>query len=193
MRRLISGVRIGLKFQRLMVEIKGILILKIKRLWLNDLQAKIVSFYGRKFSFTATRQRSGKTGICDRKMIQFMPANHSNKSRYHITITIMNILMKWSYNETFVFIFLLRWHFHPTYVFLNMLYFYIWTKLNVNTKELMQFQYDTDTSTTVNNYGLLEMKGETRWLGMSLFTCGLSEHAMNASDTENVIGNRCTK
>ena len=76
----------------------------------------------------------------------------------------MNILMKWSYNETFVFIFLLRWHFYPTRnVFLNMLYFYIWT--NVNTKELMQFQYDTDTSTTVNNYGLLEMKGETRWLG----------------------------
>ena len=72
-----------------------------------------------------------------------------------------------------------------------MLYFYIWT--NVNTKELMQFQYDTDTSTTVNNYGLLEMKGETRWLGMSVFTWGLSEHAMNASDTENVIGNRCTK
>ena len=68
-----------------------------------------------------------------------------------------------------------------------MLYFYIWT--NVNTKELMQFQYDTDTSTTVNNYGLLEMKGETRWLGMSVFACGLSEHAMNASDTENLIGN----
>ena len=38
---------------------------------------KIVSFYGRKFSFTATRQRSGITGICDRKMIQFLPANHS--------------------------------------------------------------------------------------------------------------------
>ena len=72
-----------------------------------------------------------------------------------------------------------------------MLYFYIWT--NVNSKELMQFQYDTDTSTTVNNYGLLEMKGETRWLGMSVFTCGLSEHAMNASDTENVTENRCTK
>ena len=34
------------------------------------------------FSFTkkctGTRQRSGKTGICDGKMIQFMPANHSN-------------------------------------------------------------------------------------------------------------------
>ena len=59
-----------------------------------ELQANIVSFYGRKFSFTATRQRSGKTGICDRKMIQFIPPNHSNKSCYHITITIMNILMK---------------------------------------------------------------------------------------------------
>ena len=121
-----------------------------------------------------------------------MPANHSNKSCYHITITIMNILMKWSYNEPFVFIFLLRWNFYPTTnVFLNIFYFYIWT--NVNTKELMQCQYDTDTSTTVNNHGLLEMKGETRWLGMSVFTCGLSEHAMNVSDTENIIGNRCTK
>ena len=29
----------------------------------------------------ATRQRSGKTGICDRKMIQFMPANHSITNR----------------------------------------------------------------------------------------------------------------
>ena len=38
-------------------------------------------------SFTATRQRSGKTGICDRKMIQFMPANHSNTNRV-ITILI---------------------------------------------------------------------------------------------------------
>ena len=178
MRRLISGVRIGLKVQPLMVEMKGILIKGIKRLWLNDFQAKIVSFYGRKFSF--------------RKMIQFMPANHSNKSCCHITIIIMNILMKWSYNETFVFIFLLRWHFYPTTnVFLSKLYFYIWT--NVNTKELMQFQNDTDTSTTVNKHGLLEMKGGTRWLGMSVFTCGLSEHAMNASDTENVIGNRCMK
>ena len=47
--------------------------------------------------------------------------------------------------------------------------------------------------TRVNNYGLLEMKGETRWLGMSVFICGLSEHVMNASDSENVIANRCTK
>ena len=31
--------------------------------------------------FSATRQRSGKTGICDRKMIQFMPAKHSNTNR----------------------------------------------------------------------------------------------------------------
>ena len=122
---------------------------------------KNVSFYGRKFSFTATRQRRGKSGICDRKMIQFMPAKHSNKSCYHITITIMNILMKWSYNETFVFIFLLRWHFYSTTnVFLSMLYFYIWT--NVNTKELMQFQYDTDTSTTVNNYGH-ERRDQVTW------------------------------
>ena len=43
--------------------------------------------YGRKFSFTSTRQRSGKTGICDCKMIQFMPANHSNTNRV-ITILI---------------------------------------------------------------------------------------------------------
>ena len=41
---------------------------------------EIVSFYGRKFSFTATRQY-------DRKMIQFMPANHSNTFRV-ITIQI---------------------------------------------------------------------------------------------------------
>ena len=38
-------------------------------------------------SFTATRQRSGKTGICVYKMIQFMPANHSNTNRF-ITILI---------------------------------------------------------------------------------------------------------
>ena len=74
-----------------------------------------------------------------------------------ITTIIMNILVKWSYNEIFVFIFLLRWHFYQTTnEFLNMLYFYIWT--NVNTKELMQFQYDTDAITTVNNHGLLEWK-----------------------------------
>ena len=78
---------------------------------------------------------------------------------YHITITIMNILMKWSYNETFIFIFLLRWHFYPTTnVFLSMLYIYIWT--NVNTKELMQFQCDTNTSATVNNHGLLARPGD---------------------------------
>ena len=39
------------------------------------------------FSFTATRQRSGKTGICDRKMIQFMPAKQSN-TNHVITILI---------------------------------------------------------------------------------------------------------
>ena len=27
------------------------------------------------------RRVSGKTGICDHKMIQFMPANHSNTNR----------------------------------------------------------------------------------------------------------------
>ena len=37
-----------------------------------------MSFYGRKFSFTATCQRSSKTGIVDREMIQYLPANHSN-------------------------------------------------------------------------------------------------------------------
>ena len=132
---------------------------------------KLYHFMVANLVLTATRQRSGKTGICDRKMIQFMPANHSNTSCYHMTITMMNILMKLSYNETFVFIFLLPWHFYPTTnVFLSMLYFYIWT--NVNTKALMQFQYDTDTSTTVNNHGLLEMKGETRWLGMPVFIWG---------------------
>ena len=46
-----------------------------------------MSFYGRKFSFTATYQRSGKTGICDRKMMQYLPANHSNTNRV-ITIPI---------------------------------------------------------------------------------------------------------
>ena len=40
-----------------------------------------MSFCGRKFCFTATCQRSGKTGICDRKMIQYLPANHSNTNR----------------------------------------------------------------------------------------------------------------
>ena len=32
---------------------------------------------------------------------------------------------------------------------------------NVNTKELMQCQCGTDTSTMVDNQGLLEMRGET--------------------------------
>ena len=34
----------------------------------------------------ATRQRSGKTSICDYKMIQFMPANHSNTNRVIIIL-----------------------------------------------------------------------------------------------------------
>ena len=42
--------------------------------------------YSRKFSFTATRQWSGKTGICNCKMKQFMPANYSNTNRVIITL-----------------------------------------------------------------------------------------------------------
>ena len=48
---------------------------------------KLYHFMVAKFSFTVTCQRSGKTGICDSKMIQFMPANHSNTNRV-ITILI---------------------------------------------------------------------------------------------------------
>ena len=46
-----------------------------------SLHVKALARNGRKFSFIARRQRSVKTGICDRKMIQFMPANHSNTNR----------------------------------------------------------------------------------------------------------------
>ena len=56
-------------------------------LCLNDLQALIVSFYDRKFSFISTRQRSQKTGISDSKMIQHMAANYS-KTSHAITILI---------------------------------------------------------------------------------------------------------
>ena len=48
-------------------------------------------------------QRSGKTGICDRKMIQFMPANHSNTNRV-ITILIHSDKMHFQN----IFIMLLR-------------------------------------------------------------------------------------
>ena len=60
-----------------------------------------------------------------------------------------------------------------------MLYFD--TLTNVNTKEMMQYQYGTDASTMVDNHGLLEMRDETRWLGESVCVSdGLSQHAMNA-------------
>ena len=78
---------------------------------------KNVSFYGRKFGFTATRQRSGKTGICDRKMIQFMPASHSNANR---VITILVHSDKMHFQNVFVMLLhpvakdvtslLLSWH-----------------------------------------------------------------------------------
>ena len=58
-----------------------------------------MSFYGHKFNFTATRQRSGKTGICDRKMIQFMPANHSNTNS---VITILIHSDKMHFHNVFV-------------------------------------------------------------------------------------------
>ena len=48
---------------------------------------KLCHFTVANLVLTATRQRSGKTGICDRNMIQFMPANHSNTNRV-ITILI---------------------------------------------------------------------------------------------------------
>ena len=35
------------------------------------IENECVSFYYRKFSFTGMHQRSGKTGICHNKMIQF--------------------------------------------------------------------------------------------------------------------------
>ena len=38
------------------------------------------------------RQQSGKTGICDGKMIQFMPANHSNTNRVITILIHSNIL-----------------------------------------------------------------------------------------------------
>ena len=49
------------------------------------------------------RQRSGKTGICDCKMIQFLPANHSNTNR---VITILIHSHKTHFQK--VFIMLLR-------------------------------------------------------------------------------------
>ena len=52
--------------------------------------------------FTATRQRSGKTGICDRKMIQFMPANQSNTNRVITVITILIHSDKTLFQNVFV-------------------------------------------------------------------------------------------
>ena len=54
----------------------------------------------------------------------------------------------------------------------------------LNTKELMKCQCGIYTSsyTTVDNHGLLEMRGETRWLGESVSTGWPSELVMNASD-----------
>ena len=48
---------------------------------------ELYPYDGRKFSFTAPCHRSGKMGICNPIMIQFMPANHSNTNR---VITILN-------------------------------------------------------------------------------------------------------
>ena len=62
----------------------------ITRLCLNELQAWNASFYHRKFSFTATCSLCSRTGNCDSKMIQFMPANHSNKNRVN-TLLIKHI------------------------------------------------------------------------------------------------------
>ena len=61
--------------------------------------------------------------------------------------------------------------------------FYFYIRTNVNTKELMQFQYDKDTSATVNIHGLLEMKGDTRWTGdVSVYLWAI--RTCYASDTE---------
>ena len=46
-----------------------------------------------------TRQQSGKTGICGRKMIQFMPANHSNTNP---VITILIHSDKMHFQNVFV-------------------------------------------------------------------------------------------
>ena len=43
--------------------------------------------------------RSGKTGICDRQMIQFMPANHSNTN---LVITILIHSDKTLFQNVFV-------------------------------------------------------------------------------------------
>ena len=68
------------------------------------MQAKIVSFYSCKFSFTMTCQRRNKTGICDRKMIQFMPVNHSSTNR---VITILIYSDKTHFQNVYV---TLLWH-----------------------------------------------------------------------------------
>ena len=50
------------------------------------------------------------------------------------------------------------------FYFSTSLEFYLATnEYNIkNTKELMQCQWGTETSTMVDNHGLLEMRGETR-------------------------------
>ena len=53
------------------------------------------------------RQRSGKTSICDRTVIQFMPVNHSNTNRV-ITILIHSDELHFQN----VFVTLLRCCFH---------------------------------------------------------------------------------
>ena len=63
------------------------------------------------------RQGSGKTGICDRKMIKFRPANHSNTNR---VITILILSDKMHFQNVFVMLLrrvakevtssLLSWH-----------------------------------------------------------------------------------
>ena len=45
------------------------------------------------------RQRSGKTGICCSKMMQFMPAKHSNTNR---VITILIYFDKMRFQNVFV-------------------------------------------------------------------------------------------
>ena len=76
-----------------------------------------------------------------------------------------------------------------------MLYFDLWTNVNFILKrtDAVSPSNTTDTSTMLDNHEHLEMRGETRWLGKSVSTDGLSKPVMNASDTENVIQNGFTK
>ena len=72
-----------------------------------------LSFYCHKFSFTATHQWSGKTGICDRKMIQFMPANHSITNR---VIAILIHSDKTLFQNVFRYVAMLRCYGHEVVV-----------------------------------------------------------------------------